>query len=168
MTCLATGVPSRESCIRAAESLSSHTSHQVADERTSPTTTAARIMKGFRESLQNAYQQASTFRGRATRAEFWWFYLYFAAIGAALLTTASVTRSAFGWALGIVGLLFLLANISPLLSLVVRRLHDTNRSGSWAFIYFVPILGLAIMTVILALPSWAGETAFDLDLTGKA
>jgi uncharacterized membrane protein YhaH (DUF805 family) len=52
-------------------------------------------------------------------------------------------RSLFPVILGIYGL----ATIIPSLAVLVRRLHDTNRSGGWFFIAFVPLVGAIILLV---------------------
>jgi len=85
-------------------------------------------------------QNYANFSGRASRAEFWWFFLftmiiYFVlmfAIGGSLgaLTPASVASSGLGLTMMVVGL-FWLALIVPMIAVQVRRLHDTDRSGWW-------------------------------------
>ena len=62
-----------------------------------------------------AYAQ---FEGRASRSEYWWFYLF-----TVLATAAADTLG------GTVGNLASLAFFLPSLALVARRLHDTGRSG---------------------------------------
>ena len=48
---------------------------------------------------------------------------------------------------GIVGLIWIIATIVPALAVLVRRLHDTNRSGWWALIGFVPVVGTIVILV---------------------
>jgi hypothetical protein len=43
-----------------------------------------------------------------------------------------------------------LALVLPLLAVGVRRLHDTERSGWWLLIYFVPLVGFLVLLVFLA------------------
>ncbi|WP_307386915.1 DUF805 domain-containing protein [Microbacterium sp. SORGH_AS_0969] len=43
----------------------------------------------------------------------------------------------------------------------MRRLHDTNRSGFWAFIYFVPLVGPIILFVFTLLGSKPEGARFD-------
>jgi uncharacterized membrane protein YhaH (DUF805 family) len=55
----------------------------------------------------------------------------------------------------LVGLVWLLATIVPALAVLVRRLHDTSRSGWWALIGLVPLVGgivLFIFSVFDTLP----------------
>lgn len=104
----------------------------------------------------------ANFSGRASRAEFWWFFLfmfvvwivaYFVLIGSLVGAGASQTTPSAGFlgTFGVVGLLlflFWLAMIIPSIAVQVRRLHDTDRSGWWIggfyllyALYFVLMIG---------------------------
>jgi uncharacterized membrane protein YhaH (DUF805 family) len=76
--------------------------------------------------------------GRASRAEFWWFFL--AVIVAALV--AQIIDSILGIQIigpyGIFYCLVMLGAIVPNITVAVRRLHDTNRSGWWLSLPIVP------------------------------
>jgi uncharacterized membrane protein YhaH (DUF805 family) len=87
----------------------------------------------------------ANFSGRASRAEFWWFFLfmfviwmvaYFVLIssligaGASQAAPSAGLIGAFG-GVGILLMLFWLAMIIPSIAVQVRRLHDTDRSGWW-------------------------------------
>jgi uncharacterized membrane protein YhaH (DUF805 family) len=102
------------------------------------------------------------FKGRAPRAEFWWFmlfvtllYLVFAlALGmvagaAATIDPAAAATGAFGISFIILGL-FWLALLVPTIAVQTRRLHDTNRTGWWVagfylfyLLYLVAVFGIA-------------------------
>lgn len=79
------------------------------------------------------------FEGRATRAEFWWFFLFTFVIGVicSVLGKVGVILSA------IIGLGLLLPN----LGLSVRRLHDINKSGWLLLLSFIPLVGAIILIV---------------------
>jgi uncharacterized membrane protein YhaH (DUF805 family) len=103
------------------------------------------------------------FSGRSSRAEFWWFFLglfllymvmwfvLFGALFSSIATAGSNPNVGILGAIGVGGIfmgLFWLALIIPTISVQVRRLHDTNRSGWWlgAFyllyaVYFVAMIG---------------------------
>jgi uncharacterized membrane protein YhaH (DUF805 family) len=46
-------------------------------------------------------------------------------------------------------LVFALATSLPSLAVTARRLHDTNRSGWWQLLYFVPLIGVIVLLVFL-------------------
>ena len=92
-----------------------------------------------------AYAQ---FEGRASRSEYWWFYLF-----TLLATTAA---DLFGGAFGnLASLIFLL----PSLALMARRLHDVGRSGWWFLIVFTGI-GLFVVLYWLTKVSDRGANKF--------
>jgi uncharacterized membrane protein YhaH (DUF805 family) len=78
------------------------------------------------------------FNGRATRTEYWWFFL------AELLGSAVASLIALG-----VYALFSLATLLPIIAVGARRLHDTNRSGWWQLLALVPF-GVAVPIILLA------------------
>ena len=76
--------------------------------------------------------------GRARRTEYWMFLLIY--IGIAIV--AGVIDSIIG--LGLVGLLVVLAHLVPSITVGVRRLHDTGRSGWWLLVALIPLVGWLI------------------------
>jgi len=114
------------------------------------------------------------FKKYASRSEFWWWFLVMAIVGAVFsilaLATSGPTVNEFGEPVGPSGLglvffviygLWSLATLVPYLALVVRRLHDSNRSGFWIFIAFVPFVGGIILLVFLILDSNPQGARFD-------
>ncbi|GAA1639156.1 DUF805 domain-containing protein [Catellatospora bangladeshensis] len=95
----------------------------------------------------NVLKNYVTFSGRARRKEFWMFTLiHVVVIFALLMLFGSTQADAFYY----LYLAYLLGTLLPTIAVTVRRLHDTNRSGGWYFISFVPIIGsfwlLALLT----------------------
>ncbi|MGW8883335.1 DUF805 domain-containing protein [Streptomyces sp. NPDC055749] len=83
------------------------------------------------------------FSGRARRKEYWMFVLFnfIAAMVLAGIGVAIDTQIPY--------ILYLVATVVPTLAVVVRRLHDTGRSGWWILISFVPLVGGIILLVFL-------------------
>ena len=94
---------------------------------------------------------------RARRSEYWrafiaWALVYFLLYLAIALTLptgsdqndASNLSPAALIVLGLTGL-FLLATVVPLIAVMVRRLHDTGRSGWWYLIALVPFGGIVLL-----------------------
>ena len=104
------------------------------------------------------------FSGRARRAEYWWFYLLLI-IG---LVVALILESllGFGGSVGPYGLLsglFGLAMLVPSLAAGVRRLHDTDRSGWWLLIAFIPLIGAIVLLVFYVSEGTRGDNRFGPD-----
>jgi uncharacterized membrane protein YhaH (DUF805 family) len=107
------------------------------------------------------FKRYADFKGRASRAEYWWFALTVGVTGLLLgfLDAALLHARAYG-NYGPLGLSFTLACIVPGLAVLVRRLHDTDRSGWWALVripsYAFLLVGgspLQAQTVIKLLPT---------------
>ncbi|MFM2146897.1 MAG: hypothetical protein RL546_67 [Chloroflexota bacterium] len=84
-------------------------------------------------AVKSVYSKYATFSGRASRAEYWYFFLFTIIAGAALSAIDSTLATAFS-----------IANVVPNLAVAVRRLHDTNRSGKL-------IVALILVEVVLFL-----------------
>ena len=91
----------------------------------------------FTESVKTCLRKYVDFNGRASRSEYWWFFLF-----------TVIVRVITGW-IPFVGFVIALALLLPSLSVTARRLHDTNRTGWWMLL---PIgLGLAGIIAGIAL-----------------
>lgn len=109
-------------------------------------------------------KQYADFSGRARRKEYWMFTLFTVLFAIAAMVLDSVIGFNFGiLPYGILYLLYVLATLVPGLAVLVRRLHDTNRSGAWFFIGFVPIIGGIWLLVLLATEGTAGENKYGPD-----
>ena len=51
----------------------------------------------------------------------------------------------------------------PALAVSVRRLHDTDRSGWWILLMFVPVVGTIVLIVFFCLRGGAGRNRFGPD-----
>lgn len=124
----------------------------------------------FAAAIRNAFSHYATFTGRASRSEFWKFALFVAVVVVVLYLPLIVTGGQTGEptsglnAFVLVSLLavgiFMLVTVLPYLSVLVRRLHDTNRSGWWYWIALVPFVGGLILLVLLALPGTPADNRF--------
>ena len=121
---------------------------------------------GFGEAVKSFWSNYSQFNGRSRRSEYWWIQLFLvltnlavAAIDLALME-GDVDRFIANGGGGIVGLIWILVTIVPALAVLVRRLHDTGKSGWWALIGFVPLVGGIVLLVFTVLDSDSGENKF--------
>ncbi|PFG44642.1 uncharacterized membrane protein YhaH (DUF805 family) [Isoptericola jiangsuensis] len=117
---------------------------------------------GFGDAVKSVFGNYATFSGRARRSEFWFWYLFMAIVGAVGGTVLGITAgttldietgtvSGGFWAVYAVFMLVMLALVLPSIAVSVRRLHDTDRSGFWYFLGFVPFGGIVLLVF------WAGE-----------
>ena len=79
----------------------------------------------FQTSVKTCFKKYATFDGRASRSEFWYFYLFTYGLYVILIISAINIAPMFGWLLA--G--FFLATFIPFLAATARRLHDINKSG---------------------------------------
>ncbi|KRE30393.1 DUF805 domain-containing protein [Agromyces sp. Soil535] len=127
------------------------------------------------QAIARFFGKYATFSGRASRSEFWWVYLAYVVVGVAIMiplsavgiTNVTVTADyqiVYGpgyWTVWTISLIVTLALLVPFLAIFWRRLHDTNRSGGYYFLAFIPFVGPIIVIVLLALPSSPAGARFD-------
>lgn len=122
-------------------------------------------MKYYLKVLQNY----SVFTGRARRSEYWFFVLFniiFAAVAAVLDNLAHTTfkmTTAYGQQImpyGYIYALYALVVFIPGLAVLVRRLHDTGKSGWYFLIVLIPIIGWIWLLVLLVTDSNPGENKY--------
>ncbi len=109
----------------------------------------------FIQSISTCMRKYVTFSGRATRSEFWWFYLFTVLVNLVATSQASsfvptlldgqdMTENESSYFLNNFFFLYLstitsLILLLPSLAVAVRRLHDVGRSGLWILIAFTVI-----------------------------
>jgi uncharacterized membrane protein YhaH (DUF805 family) len=86
--------------------------------------------RGFGEAISVCFNKFATFKGRASRSEFWYFALFNVIVG---IVTGILDLAIMGGAAEMSPLnsLASLVLLLPNLAVAVRRLHDTDRSGWW-------------------------------------
>ena len=94
----------------------------------------AHIMS-FADSVKGCMQKSFTKQGRASRSEYWFFVLFNLLLGIGSIFAHPL--------IGMITLVTLPAS----LCVMVRRLHDLDRSGWWWLIAFIPLIGGLILLV---------------------
>ena len=123
---------------------------------------------GFAEAVKSFWSNYAAFKGRARRSEYWFIQLFLiitnVAVGAIdlVLMNGDVDRFIANGGGGIVGLVWILVTIVPALAVLVRRLHDTGKSGWWVLMGFVPFAGAIVLFVFSVLDSTPGENKHGL------
>jgi uncharacterized membrane protein YhaH (DUF805 family) len=128
----------------------------------------------FTGSVRTCIGKFATFDGRATRSEFWWFYLFTALVGlvGALpivilsLIGASSNDGAVSAVFALLSVIFwiILAIVGvalyiPLLAVGSRRLHDRGQSGWLQLLYLVPC-GNIVLLVFFVMEGTPGDNAY--------
>jgi uncharacterized membrane protein YhaH (DUF805 family) len=116
---------------------------------------------GFGAAIKLAFQNAFMYQGRASRSAYWWFALFsfIIGIGDFVVRIASGNGGA-GVGVALITALVSLAMFIVSLPLLVRRLHDTDRSGGWVFIGLIPIVGAITLFVFTLLDGTPGPNRF--------
>ena len=116
------------------------------------------------------------FSGRSRRMEYWMFYLFLLLVSGAIFFGSMMIGDALGlpgkpmadrpsdWAMYTVYALFAFwaAMLIPYLAVLVRRLHDSDKSGLWLLIYFVPFGGI-VLFVFTVIDGTSGPNRFGED-----
>lgn len=115
----------------------------------------------FTYAIQSAFERYFDVSGRASRTEHASF-LVFCVTGAMVLTL--VDALLFGTSLGLppLTLIFGVITLAPFVTVMFRRLHDTNRNGWWLVAFFVPIVGWLALLFLFSRPGTTGANAYGL------
>lgn len=117
---------------------------------------------GFSDAIRVCLKEKfASFEGRATRAEYWYFALFcvLIVIGAAFaggLLGAVLSGGDGNVIMGFLATFYAIICIGlicPSISVLVRRLHDTGRSGWWYWLCLLPYLGGFVIFIFTLLSS---------------
>ena len=132
------------------------------------------------------FRKYAKFTGRSSRSEFWWWFLFWYLVmiafgtGLTLFLGRLIRIDCYGqslsnchanltplWVYSALILVFLLVTFIPTIAVACRRLQDSDRSGSWIWLYFatlfinlVPVVGsfisLGISILFIVWFAWSG------------
>ena len=130
---------------------------------------------GFPESVRTCFGKFADFQGRASRSEFWWFFLFSVLVSLGLTIplyvlmaiAAAVGDNGAGAGLAavisiiwsIVVVIITIVLLIPLLAVGARRLHDYGQSAWLLLLYFVPC-GNLVLIVLWALGGTPGDNPY--------
>jgi len=98
----------------------------------------------FFEAVAKCYRKYFTFKGRASRSEYWWCFVA-AFLFAWPLLLAETKEGTWFTILSFIYFMLTLSVVMPLLSAWTRRMHDVGKSGwSWLFI-LIPVVGVILV-----------------------
>ncbi|MBA2965362.1 MULTISPECIES: DUF805 domain-containing protein [Ramlibacter] len=96
----------------------------------------------FVESIKTCLRKYAAFNGRASRPEYWWFALFYFLVSVVAAMFSDVLNALVG-----------VAVLLPSLAVGTRRLHDIGKSGWFQLVWFIPLIGWALMIYWLVQPT---------------
>ena len=114
---------------------------------------------GFGRAIATCFRKYAVFSGRASRSEYWFFVL-FEILLYIVLIIADIAM--FRGSMNVFSTLASLVLFLPGLAVLVRRLHDTDRSAWWILIPFVPIVGSIWLIVLLCERGTEGANRYGM------
>jgi len=79
----------------------------------------------FQTAIRSGFQNYANFKGRASRAEYWWWALF--------TVILSILLSSINSSLGDLGSL---VTLLPSIAVAIRRVHDVDRAGWFILVPF--------------------------------
>ncbi|MYH57476.1 MAG: DUF805 domain-containing protein [Boseongicola sp. SB0675_bin_26] len=115
----------------------------------------------FTQAVKTCFRKYADFSGRATRPEWWYFFLFCILVQLALGFAEGLFRDLSNpHDDAILPVLFYLAILLPSLAVGARRLHDIDRSGWWQLVWVVPVLGWILLLYWYVKPGTKSENRF--------
>lgn len=114
-----------------------------------------------------ALKKYATFNGRASRAEYWSFVLFNILFGIGLAVLDVLLGTVTDNGTGVLGTLYTLAVLLPGIAVAIRRLHDTDRSGWFSLLAFVPLASIVLLAFFLE-DGTPGPNRYGSDPKGRS
>ncbi|MCO6161911.1 DUF805 domain-containing protein [Flavobacterium sp. NRK F7] len=117
------------------------------------------------------FENYANFSGRARRSEYWYFTLanvliYFSiAFISGLFSAINLPEVAYLF-FGMF-ILYVVGIIIPSLAVIVRRLHDTGKSGWFYFISLIPFIGSIWLLILFCTEGDKGHNEYGADPKGN-
>lgn len=123
---------------------------------------------GFTTAIGLGFNRVFDFRGRSSRAEYWWWIL-FSVLGDVILSIVDGAMGTYNAqsGSGLISTIFGFFILIPSIALGVRRLHDINKSGWWSLMWLVfwLIVPLIVLLWWATKPSYQGTNKYGPDPT---
>ncbi len=103
---------------------------------------------GFGQAISHVFSNITTFNGRASRSEFWWWILFTYIVNFVVsLIDNLVFNSGGTWGMGFVTWIVWVILTIATLAVGCRRLHDTGKSGWLQLLWLLPCVGPIILII---------------------
>jgi uncharacterized membrane protein YhaH (DUF805 family) len=115
----------------------------------------------FGQAISSGFRNYVNFSGRAARSEYWLWILFVVIVS---IVTAGIDMAIFRDPQVLpINSLTGLALLLPNLAVAVRRLHDTDRSGWWLLLLFLPLIGAIVLIIWFCFRGTPGQNRFGPD-----
>lgn len=114
-------------------------------------------VKEFWAPYVSYWKKILDFEGKTNRKDYWMVVLANILISA--VTGVLMLIPFVSYIVYVLDSLYGVAVILPSIAIGVRRLHDTNRSGLWLLLGFIPIVGIIILIVWFCEPSATSDAS---------
>ena len=125
----------------------------------------------FIESIKTCFKKYITIKGRASRSEYWWFQAMFVPLTMFVVIMSEAENLENSSELILWFYLFcfivVLVSIIPLITVTIRRFHDTNKSGWYFFLGLIPFVGSLIVTVMMIPEGTKGKNKYGPNSISK-
>ncbi|QBQ39796.1 DUF805 domain-containing protein [Sphingobacterium psychroaquaticum] len=125
-------------------------------------------MEWFLKVVRDNY---TNFNGRARRKEYWMFVLFNIIISGALSLVDRIFGLTYGdtspYQSGVLSSIYALAVLLPSIAVAVRRLHDTNKSGWFLLVAFIPFVGWIYLIYLFIKEGDRGQNQYGPDPKGN-
>jgi uncharacterized membrane protein YhaH (DUF805 family) len=112
---------------------------------------------GFGDAIKSGFSNYVNFSDRSSRSEYWYWVLF--------VVLAEIVTSIIDYIIGyqVTTSLFGLAVFLPGIAVAIRRLHDLDRSGWWALLVLIPLIGAIVLIVWYCSRGTEGPNRFGPD-----
>ena len=105
------------------------------------------VVSDFGGAIKVCFNKYVTFSGRANKCEYWYWYLF----------------NIILMCVPLINIVAMIGLMLPSIAVMVRRLHDTGKSGLWALINLIPLVGQIWLIVLLCQDSVEGENEYGVN-----
>lgn len=105
--------------------------------------------RSFNAAIETCLAEYLTFRGRASRSEYWFFALFQVIVNIGAEIADNLTGLHLAPDIGLFAVIAFLALFLPSLAVTSRRFHDAGWSFWWYLMIFLPIFGWLFVLYVL-------------------
>ena len=117
--------------------------------------------------VEKCFADYCNFSGRASRKEYWYFFLFNTIISNFLGILYAFAFSVRSYVLLFIffclAIVYTLVVLLPSIAVSVRRLHDTGKSATWLFIVLIPLVGFIWLLMFMLEPGMEGDNRYGID-----